>query len=264
MKNLVVAAKSPTHKTSPEWATRISGLRHDLQLSQSNFGAKLRCSPVTVSRWERGLMAPSTSHYIQLGNLAGKADGWFYWRRAGLRVADLMRLLPDAPALRVRSSITPQVVDVVIAGSGAKIPTKLLVAVPLLKVHAGTHGEVGDDLEEMDEAAADEMIAAPATWCPSPAYTKCLRVKGNSMMPLIHNGHIVAVDSSQTDISKLDGKVVIAWNEQKGLTISRFRRYGDVSVLEPENHEYKPVVFDAPKDGWRIVARVLWWIGRAP
>jgi SOS-response transcriptional repressor LexA len=260
---VVVGQSQSENQPFPDWATHISGLRHGLHLSQADFGAKLRCSSMTVSRWERGLHAPSTNHYIHLGNLAGKTDCWFYWRRAGLSISDL-RLLPDAPALRVCSSSTPQVIDVVIAGSGAKIPTKLLVAVPLLKVHAGTHGEVGDDLEELDEAAADEIIAAPATWCPNPAYTKCLRVKGNSMTPLIHDGHIVAVDSSQTAISKLDGKVVIAWNEQKGLTISRFRHYGDVSVLEPENREYKPVIFDPTKDGWRIAAKVLWWIGRAP
>ena len=123
---------------------------------------------------------------------------------------------------------------------------------------------MGDDLTELDEATADEIIAAPADWCPNPTFTKCLRVKGHSMMPLIHDGHIVAVDSAQTDITQLDGKLVIVWNEQKGLSISRFRRYGEVSVLEPENREYKSVVLGASKHGWRIVAKVLWWIGIAP
>ena len=84
------------------------------------------------------------------------------------------------------------------------------------------------------------------------------------MMPLIHDGHIVAVDSSQNDIAKLDGKVVIAWHEQKGLSISRLRHYDGVFVLEPENREYESVVMGPTKHAWRIVAKVLWWIGRAP
>jgi SOS-response transcriptional repressor LexA len=218
---------------------------------------------MTISRWERGLLEPSADHYIQLGNLARKSECWFYWRRAGLSSSDLMRQLPDTRTARVRASTIPEL-QVVIAGSGEKLPKTQLVAVPLLQVHAGTHGEVGDDLSELDEATADEMILAPAQWCPNPTATKCLRVKGHSMMPLIPDGHIVAVDGAQTDISQLDGKIVISWNKQKGLSISRFRHYGDAWVLEPENREYKPVVLGPTGHGWRIVARVLWWIGRAP
>ena len=171
--------------------------------------------------------------------------------------------MPGVRSARVPFSTSPEL-EAVIAGSGAKRSKTQLVAIPLLKVHAGTHGEVGDDLSDLDEATADDIIAAPAQWCPNPAFTKCLRVKGHSMMPLIHDGHIVAVDSSQTDISHLNGKLVIAWHEQKGLSISRFRHYGDVFVLEPENREFKSVVIGPSKHGWRIVAKVLWWIGKAP
>src|SRR5437879_3114347 len=70
-----------------------------------------------------------------------------------------------------------------------------------------------------------------------------LRVKGNSMQPMMHDGDILAVDSSQTDRSQLNGKVVVVANEQKGLCISRLRRYENVDVLEPENRDYKPIVF---------------------
>jgi SOS-response transcriptional repressor LexA len=218
---------------------------------------------MTVSRWERGLVEPSANHYIQLGNLAGKSDCWFYWRRAGLSSSNLLRLFPGTRPARARSSASPEI-QAVIAGSGGKLPKTRLVAIPVLEVHAGSHGEVGDDISTLDEGTADQMIAAPADWCPNPQYTKCLRVKGHSMMPLIHDGHIVAVDTSQNDIAELDGKLVIAWNERRGLSISRFRHYGDVSVLEPENRNYKSVVLGAHKHGWRIVAKVLWWIGRAP
>jgi SOS-response transcriptional repressor LexA len=83
------------------------------------------------------------------------------------------------------------------------------------------------------------------------------------MAPLIQDGFVVAVDSSDTDVSKLHGKVVIAWHKDKGLTISRFRRYGHTDVLQPENSEYEAVTLSA-RNHWKIVARVLWWIGKAP
>jgi phage repressor protein C with HTH and peptisase S24 domain len=83
------------------------------------------------------------------------------------------------------------------------------------------------------------------------------------MEPLIRDGDIAAVDSSQTNRAELDGKLVIVTNEEKGLCVSRLRRYPKFDVLESENREYQSVVL-GKSSGWRIVARVLWWISAAP
>ncbi len=83
------------------------------------------------------------------------------------------------------------------------------------------------------------------------------------MSPLIYNGYILAVDSSQNDRSKLDGKFVIAWHKDMGLSVSRLKRYHHTEVLQPENREYESIVLDK-KHSWKILAKVLWWIGRAP
>ena len=84
------------------------------------------------------------------------------------------------------------------------------------------------------------------------------------MAPTICNGYIVAVDSSQTDRSKLDGKIVIAWKKDMGLTISHFRRYDHTETLQPENSQYESITLGHKNDKWKIVATVLWWIGKAP
>ena len=83
------------------------------------------------------------------------------------------------------------------------------------------------------------------------------------MMPLLHDGYIVAVDSSQTDRKDLYGKIVIAWHKKKGLTVSRLLRYDHTEVLMPENREYEAVSLQGDHD-WRIMAKVLWWVGRGP
>jgi phage repressor protein C with HTH and peptisase S24 domain len=106
-------------------------------------------------------------------------------------------------------------------------------------------------------------VGAPAEWCPNPSYTSLVRVRGNSMMPVIHDGDIAAVDSCQTDRSELDGKIVIVSSDKTGLSVSRFRHYESMDLLESENHEYESIVLDK-NSGFRIVARVLWWITAAP
>lgn len=249
---------------SPKWATVILQLRQDMRLDQTAFGARLRCSAMTISRWERGVQEPPSHAYIELGNLAGDPACWFFWGRAGLRNEDLMRVVPE---MRRRLEKTPMPdFEIVTAGSGGKkrLRSKVqLVAIPLLKVVAASHGEKGDDTEVLHESPFESMIAAPKDWCPNPATTSCLRVKGNSMKPLIQDGYVVVVDSSQSERTKLNGKIVIAWHKDLGLTVSRLQRYGRTDILEPENRDYESIALDG-KHKWRILAKVLWWIGKAP
>jgi len=83
------------------------------------------------------------------------------------------------------------------------------------------------------------------------------------MMPLIYDGYILAVDSSQTDTLELNSKVVIAWHKDMGLMVSRLQHYDHTEVLQPENKEYESIVLNN-KHKWKILAKVLWWIGKAP
>lgn len=51
---------------------------------------------MAVSRWERGVQKTPCDIYIRLGNLAGYLLCWYFWGCAGLRTADVMRVLPAA------------------------------------------------------------------------------------------------------------------------------------------------------------------------
>jgi len=136
-----------------------------------------------------------------------------------------------------------------------------LVAIPVLPVVAATHGGKGDPVDALDQVSPDSMLAAPSDWCPNPAHTSCLRVHGRSMMPLIHDGYIVVIDTSQTNRLRLYGQIVVAAHKEQGLIVSRLQRYDHTEVLVPENREYESTAVST--NWWRIVAKILWWIGRA-
>jgi SOS-response transcriptional repressor LexA/DNA-binding XRE family transcriptional regulator len=256
------AKKEPSPR---EWAGRIRDLRLRMHISQGELARLLDCSAMTVSRWENGQLAPTAQYYIALGKLAGKADCWFYWERAGLQSSDVVRALPEKERKQLPTQGQPELAQVA-AGGGARVepPAKAdLVHIPLLQTFAGTQGSEGDKRGNLNRIPAKNVMGAPAEWCPNPGYTSLLRIKGRSMEPLIRDGDIVAVDSSQTDRTQLDGKVVILSSEEKGLCVSRLRRYPKLDVLESENREYRAVVLDKAS-GWHIVGRVLWWISAAP
>jgi SOS-response transcriptional repressor LexA len=251
--------KTRNHQ-EPDWARRIVGLRRRLALSQSEFGKKLNASAMAVSRWERGVQEAPANIYVQLGNMTGDPECWYFWGRAGLHSDDLMRVFP-AVRSRLRKDRLPDL-QIVHAGPGKDRKNKdHLVAIPVLPVVAATHGGKGDSFLALEQARPETMLAAPNAWCPNPAYTSCLKVKGRSMMPLIHDGYIVVADTSQTNHAKLYGQIVIAAQENHGLVVSRLQRFDHTEVLVPENREYESIPISA--DNWRIVAKILWWIGQA-
>jgi phage repressor protein C with HTH and peptisase S24 domain len=251
----------------PEWSSAILNLRQRLHLSQSEFGSRLHYSAMAVSRWETGKQEPTSRCFIQLGTMAGPPDCWNFWARAGLKSSDLRQMFPRNERVEP-ASISPDF-DVVRAGAAAKKKKSRddskfqVVAVPLLGLEAGTIGQPGGQFADLDTALAEELIAAPALWCPNPARTKCLRVNGTSMSPLINNGDIVAVDGSQTSPKELNGKVVVAWHRQNGLSLGRFIAADGVQLLESENHDYSPVTMEKDRK-WQIVGKVLWWIRKGP
>ncbi len=252
-------------RSPPEWASKILTVRRRLGLNQSEFAARLNYSAMTLCRWESGSHEPTAQGYIQMGNLSAEPEASWFWTRAGLKSIDVSRMFPESNGT-LRETRLPNLEVVVAKGdkkvAKAKAKTKL-VAVPVLDVHAGSHGLKGDQVLDFHQAKVDEMIATPLLWCPNPSATRCLRVRGSSMNPLIYNGDIVAVDCSALDTSELNGKIVVACNRKTGLTVSRFLLLRGVQLLESENRDYKPILLGKDRN-WRIIGKVLWWIRRAP
>jgi transcriptional regulator with XRE-family HTH domain len=245
----------------PEWSRKIEDMRHERKLSQEGFGNRLGVSAMAVSRWERGVAEPTGETYIQLGNLAEAPLCWFFWKRAGLRLADITRVLPEANRRFAENRAFD--VELVKAGSNKKhsLGKVDLVAIPLLPVHAGTRGVQGDT-SDLTDIAPESVMAAPRDWCPNPVSTVCLRVKGNSMSPLILDGYILAVDTSATENDDLVGQIVVAWHRERGLLVSRMIRFDHMDALVSDRREYEAVSITAGSE-WRIVGKVLWWTGRA-
>ena len=246
--------------TDREWASRIIALRRRMGLSQSEFGKQLNSSAMSVSRWERGTQNPPANIYIQLGNITGDPECWYFWGQAGLHSGDLMRVLP-AVRSRLQKERLPALQIVQAGVHKLRKKQNDLVAIPVLPVVAATHGGKGDPEDVLDQTRPETVLAAPSSWCPNPAYTSCLRVRGRSMMPVLHDGYIIAVDKSQTNRRQLYGEIVMASHQEQGLIVSRLQRFDGTEVLVPENREHDSIAISS--GDWRIVAKILWWIGRA-
>jgi phage repressor protein C with HTH and peptisase S24 domain/DNA-binding transcriptional regulator YiaG len=245
----------------PEWSQKIATFRNVQNLSQSEFAKRLGASTMAVSRWERGIQKVPANIYIRLGNLAGDPLCWYFWGCAGLRTVDVMRVLPSARQ-RLQDDRLPQLRLVHAGGKKKSSNTADFVAVPLLPVHAGAPGDGGDKVVDLEQVRPEATLAAPVAWCPNPKSTMCLRVRGNSMSPLILDGYIIAVDTVDVRHDKLVGNIVVAWNVDKGLIVSRLIRFDHTDALISDQRQYESISL-APESKWRIIGKVLWWIGKA-
>src|SRR5256885_7025240 len=88
-----VMKKKGRANSLPEWALQITALRERLEINQAELARRMECSAMTISRWERGLLQPSAEHFIQLGNLGNKTEGWFFWEMAGIQPSKMMDAL---------------------------------------------------------------------------------------------------------------------------------------------------------------------------
>lgn len=82
------------------------------------------------------------------------------------------------------------------------------------------------------------------------------------MAPSIQDDYIIAVDASQVERSKLYGKIVIAWNKDEGLIVSRLQGFDGTELLMPDSRDYTPVSLSGDRS-WRISGKVLWWVALA-
>lgn len=234
----------------------IRVLRKSLDISQHELGLRVGCSAMAVSRWESGQQKCPANILIRLGTLSKAADCWYFWGLAGLTSQDVIRVLP---LVRKRLGLAVPVLQVVAAGARkAKIKIPHFVALPLLPLVAAATKEKGSSHFELDSAVAEAFLSAPGEWCPNPSDTICLRVKGDSMEPLLHEGYVVAVDKKQSNVRKAENKIIVAHHKDFGLAVSRLRLLGRTHVLVPDNRSHEPVPLGSE---WRMVGTVLWWLG---
>jgi DNA-binding transcriptional regulator YiaG len=84
--------KAEKPNVRPRLADRIKRLRKSLNLSQSQFGSRLNCSAMAVSRWERGQRPPAAC-LLAMGKIAGPPRGWYFWNVAGITIKDVRVML---------------------------------------------------------------------------------------------------------------------------------------------------------------------------
>ena len=250
----------------PSWCPKIKELRGTLGVSQEELARQLQVTKKTVAEWEQGRQPPSPERSLQLARLVapGPLRRWFT-RHALERIGAEPPLVLDAllPQRRVDAQpLLPTAELRLIAPAQWADRFRALegldhyVPIPLLKDAAAAGSP-----REISEADIDGYALIHYAWCPNPSNLTCVRVRGDSMAPILHDDAIVAIDHTQRDPLLLHQKMVAARHEG-GVTIKWLERLPDATLrLVPENKHHPTTPLPRTPDN-PVIGLVAWWWNR--
>lgn len=248
------------------WCPKIKELRNNLGVSQEELARQLQVTKKTVAEWEQGRQPPSPERSLQMARLAapGELRRWFIRHALGRIGAETPLVLDALLPGHVRSGQGPLPAAELrlVAPAGLSDRFRALegldtfVPIPLLKDAAAAGSP-----REISESDLDGYVLIHYAWCPNPAHFTCLRLRGDSMVPILHDGAIVALDHAQRDPLFLHQKMVAA-RLDSGVTIKWLDRAPDGSLrLVPENKHHPVVTLPRTLDN-PIIGMVAWWWNR--
>lgn len=246
---------------------KIKELRRERGASQEQLARQLEVTKKTVAEWEQGRQAPSPERALQLARLAGpgRLRRWFT-RHALERIGAEPPLVLDAllPGRRAGSRQAPLPVAELRVVAPAEWSDRFralegldhYAPIPLLKDAAAAGFP-----REISEADIDGYALIHYAWCPNPANFTCVRVRGDSMAPILHDGAIVALDHTQRDPLTLNQKMVAARYDD-GVTIKWLERHPDGTLLlVPENKNHPTLTLPRTPHN-PVIGLVAWWWNR--
>jgi transcriptional regulator with XRE-family HTH domain len=245
-----------THQTELSLGQRVKSLRERLGVSQKRLGEKLGITQAAVEKIENSKSEPSAYTLMALGNLASDPDCWFFWKKAGMDIEAVDRALSKKPSLiDMRSRDTKGI-------SGNEVimmPSAQNVAIALLN-----DATAAASPRVIDERQVDHYLAVPKEWCPHPEHTTCIKVSDDAMSPMLEEGYIVAVDAFNKETRSLIDQMIAVIKSDGNVSIRWLRKSGKMEMLvaEKSGSLHQPVVISAEPD-WKIVGRIVWWVGMA-
>ncbi|MBX6313514.1 MAG: XRE family transcriptional regulator [Isosphaeraceae bacterium] len=118
----------------------------------------------------------------------------------------------------------------------------------------------GREMESLTDTSGPRFLAAKREWLAAERECRCVRIEGEAMAPIAHDGACVAFADEEDHPDLLEGRLVVAWVEDRPL-VRWFNRSGRFGVLRAENPAHEPstllVDLNAPPRERRL-RRVLW------
>lgn len=130
------------------------------------------------------------------------------------------------------------------------------VPLPLLSENIIT-----EDFIIIDNRDVEAYIITPKIWLRHGHVYCCVRIRDDSMFPILEEGFVVAIDCSVAEPSHLKGKIIAAHDKNNGhrITIKKLWLTERYYILQPFNMiDYQPTKIPIEEKNI-IIGEVAWW-----
>ncbi len=232
---------------------RLLAIRERLGLGQSALAAVLGVDQATVSRYEKGLRSPTLDVVIALERQCGVNSAYLLTGAGPV-------LKSDEPEADEAPPRTVQMHFVKPSGRWfheGNVDETAYIPLPIVSgsVAAGAPRAISEhEVEDWVPA-----IYHPE-WNPHPEKTVCVRVRGDSMMPTVPDGSLLAIDRAQREPVRLI-RHMAAFRADGGVTVKRlFRTDKGLWIARPDNPDSAEIYqFDDEEIRPAIIGKVVWW-----
>jgi SOS-response transcriptional repressor LexA/DNA-binding XRE family transcriptional regulator len=221
-------------------------------LTQAEFAQLLGIKQQQYSRYESGrrippddvLLKAARYAHIDVQNIVGQSFAGQPMAPDDARMV-AERLHPLSPEVRI---VSPQEVRERLERLER---VENYIPIPLVADRAAA----GDPLL-IDEHDIEGYAVIYQSWLSEAGKYACVRLRGDSMWPVLGEGDIVCVNHARREPELLRGKIVAAAVEGEGVTI-KYLNWDERSwILEPENRAHRPIY--VPKGQDVVVGAVEW------
>lgn len=236
-------------------------MREQKGLTMARFGELFGVSPMTVSRWERGLNRKfDPQHLSALADMARNERKWLFFERAGMS--------RDQIAEGVKAAAHPINIALSVSPPSAVTPARFgkrtddLISVSVLRDSAAA-----GQPRFINEKDIESFILVPNSreFAPHPSSLVAVKIKGDSMSPFLEDGYIAVIDTADSSRRSLYNEMVAARDPEGAVTIKWLRNNGKEEILMPQHTaiRHQPVIITG-NDDWKIIGKVVWWVGKPP
>lgn len=215
----------------------VKSIRKSVGLNQTDFAARLGTTQGVLTNWEVGRKIPGAEYTLKIAALATDES--------------LKRQLLEASGL-AEFVAKPE-------------PTPSTDAYPTLRIRLLRDPAAAGTPRMVDEREVERLLVLPKFMFPdATGEIVAIRVKGDSMAPMIMPSSIVFLDVSQHEPKCLVGSMVAA-RVDGGVTIKFLRKSRGVYLLVPYHisPRYEVIPLSDLK-GDAIIGKVINWISKPP
>jgi phage repressor protein C with HTH and peptisase S24 domain len=226
---------------------RIRSRRKELKLTQKNVADAIKVTPSSITQWELGMNTPKGKNLINLSKTLNCSPEWLLSGKEHdrIRITNFESNAEWHPGFDLWDGTTELRDD--------EVALPFFREVELAAGHGSTF---------VQENGGCKLRFAKSTLKKSnvdPMHAACVTVSGDSMLPVLHDGTTVGVDTSKINI--VDGKMY-AIDHDGMLRVKILYRIpgGGIRIKSYNNDEYPDEFIQSEQmSNIKIIGWVFWW-----